>query len=94
MIATEQKKTRVKSSMRRKHKRNVAAIEEQIRPLSSADKLDLIQAITEMLREDTDEQMLERLRVAAAATDPCLPGPIEAYEAASQLQTLLKQERE
>ena len=55
MIATKQGKTRIRPRMRRKHAPNVATLEEQIRPLSSADKLVLIQSIAEMLREDAVE---------------------------------------
>jgi hypothetical protein len=77
---------------RPKKEGHLLEIEEQIRPLSQAEKIVLIQDIAEMLQEDADERLLQRLQMAAAAADPRAPGLIEAYEAASQLQALLDQE--
>ena len=71
---------------------SLVEIEEQIKPLSQAEKIILIQDIAEMLKEDSDAALLQRLNMAAEAADPLYPGPIEAYEAANQLQTLFEKE--
>jgi hypothetical protein len=71
---------------------SLVEIEEHIRPLSHAEKIQLIQDIAEMLKEDADTALLQRLMMAAEAADPRYPGPIEAYEAANQLQALLEKE--
>jgi hypothetical protein len=71
---------------------SLVEIEEQIRPLSQAEKITLIQDIAEMLKEDSDTTLLQHLKMAAEVADPLYPGPIEAYEAANQLQTLLEKE--
>ena len=71
---------------------SLVEIEEHIRPLSHAEKIQLIQDIAEMLKEDADAALLQRLKMAAEAADPCYPGPLEAYEAANQLQVLLEKE--
>jgi hypothetical protein len=71
---------------------SLVEIEEQIRPLSQAEKITLIQDIAEMLKEDSDNILLQRLKMAAEAADPLYSGPIEAYEAANQLQALLEKE--
>jgi hypothetical protein len=46
-----------------------------------------------MLKEDADNALLQRLTMAAEAADPLYPGPLEAYEAANQLQDLLEKEK-
>lgn len=61
---------------------SLVEIEEQIRPLSQAEKITLIQDIAEMLKEDSDTTLLQHLKMAAEAADPLYPGPTEAYEAA------------
>lgn len=71
---------------------SLVEIEEQIKPLSQAEKITLIQDIAEMLKEDSDAALLQRLKMAAEAADPLYPGPIEAYEAANQLQILFEKE--
>jgi hypothetical protein len=47
-------------------------------------------APAEMLKEDSDENLLQRLKMAAEAADPRYSGSIEAYEAANPLQVLLE----
>ncbi len=68
---------------------SVVEIEEYITPLSRAEKIQLIQDIAEMLKETADDALLDRLAKAAEAQ---CPGPLEAYEAAKQLQNLAKKE--
>ena len=46
------------------------------------------------LREHSDKALLQQLVMAAEATVPCIPGPIEAYEAAEQLQKFLLRAKE
>lgn len=67
-------------------------IEEQIKPLSHHEKIQLIQDIAEMLKPNTDD-VLRRFEQAAEASEPYHQGPLEAYTAAQQLQAFLKQER-
>ncbi|MCP4398127.1 MAG: hypothetical protein GY801_12620 [bacterium] len=71
---------------------SLVEIEEQIRPLSQVEKIQLIQDIAEMLKERSDDDLLQQLAMATASADPQSPGPLEAYEAATQLQTLLQEE--
>ncbi len=70
----------------------VAEIERYIRPLSYAEKIQLIQDIAEMLHEVTENSLLHRLHKAAEASGHYDAGPLEAYEAAEQLQSLTKEE--
>ena len=67
---------------------SVAEIEQQIRPLSYAEKIQLIQDIAEMLKEAADEALLYRLESAAEHIGPQCSGPLEAYETARQLKIL------
>ena len=80
MIATKQGKTRIRPRMRCKHAPNVATLEEQIRPLSSADKLVLIQSIAEMLREDAVEvEPKQALPTDAEHNPPSVRGLLHKY---------------
>lgn len=70
---------------------NVVEIEEYIKPLTHAEKLQLIQDIAEMLKERDDEALLHRLSKAAEAPVPLCSGPLEAYETAVQLHSLIQE---
>ena len=70
----------------------VMEIERQIRSLNSADKIHLIQSIAEMLKKNPEEALLNELSKAAGSLNGGTNGPLEAYEAAAQLQEFLKQE--
>ncbi len=68
---------------------SLAEIEEQIRPLDHTQKIRLIQDIAEMLNEPSDNELIRCIEKAA---DPLFSGPLEAYEAAKQLQDIVKKE--
>lgn len=70
---------------------SVVEIEEYIKPLSHAEKLQLIQDIVEMLKAP-DETLLRQFRKTAAIRVTRCSGPLEAYEAARQLQHLIEEE--
>lgn len=88
-----QRETKTRPLTWKKKGRSLREIEDRIRPLSWAEKIALIQDIAEMLHDDPDELLLQRLQMAAETIDPRYSGPIEAYKAASQLQALLEQEQ-
>lgn len=67
---------------------SVIEIEEYIKPLSYAEKIQLIQDIAEMLKEAANDALLHRLSKAAEVPAPQSSGPLEAYEAATQLHNL------
>jgi len=70
----------------------VVEIEKYIRPLSYAEKIQLIQNIAEMLKDATDDVLLHHQYTAAEAAGSQCFGPLEAYEAAAQLHNLAKTE--
>lgn len=69
---------------------SLVEIEKQIRVLSNIEKIQLIQNIAQMLKEQSTTEPLHEL---ARVVDPGHTGPLEAYEAAKQLQNLLNQEK-
>ena len=71
---------------------SIVEIEEYIKPLSYAEKIQLIQDIAEMPKETANDALLHRLRQAAEVPAPQSSGPLEAYEAAQQLHTLVEEE--
>jgi len=70
----------------------VLEIKRQINKLGPADQIHLIQYIAGILERNTDELLLNEFSIAANSADKKVSGPIEAYEAAEQLQEFLKQE--
>ena len=71
---------------------SIVEIKSFIQPLSYAEKIQLIQDIAEMLKEDADDELLQRLSKAATTPGPSCSGPLEAYEAAAQLHNLVRKE--
>lgn len=71
---------------------SIVEIKSYIRPLSYVEKIQLIQEIAEMLKEDADDELLQRLGKAAANPGPRCSGPLEAYKAAAQLHNLVRKE--
>ncbi len=71
---------------------SVVEIEEYIKPLSYAEKIQLIQDIAEMLKEAANDGLLHRLITAAETPAPQNSGPLEAYNAATQLHNLAHKE--
>ena len=67
---------------------SIAEIEEHLKPLSRAEKIQLIQDIAEMLKEVADDELLYRLGKASETIGPQCSGPLEAYKAAKQLHEL------
>lgn len=66
---------------------SVVEIEQYIRPLSYAEKIQLIQDIAEMLKATVDDRLF-RLSEAAETVGPQCSGPLEAYQAAAHLHKL------
>jgi len=73
---------------------SVVEIEKYIKPLSYAEKIQLIQDIAEMLKDAANDALLHRLEMAVEAIGPQCSGPLEAYEAAKQLHKLAVREVE
>lgn len=71
---------------------SIVEIERYIKPLSYAEKIQLIQDIAEMLKDAADDVLLHRLDKAAETVGPQCSGPLEAYEAARQLHNLARKE--
>jgi hypothetical protein len=70
----------------------IIEIEQQIRSLSSADKIHLIQSIAQMLRPNDDEILLKNFSEVVDSRTSFANGSLEAYGAAEQLQRLIKEE--
>jgi len=67
-------------------------IKQYIRPLSYAEKIQLIQDIADMLKEAVDDARLSHLEEATKHIGPRGSGPLEAYQMATQLHKLIHQE--
>ncbi len=55
-------------------------------------RIRLIQDIAEMLKEPSDNELLRCIEKATKAANPQFSGPLEAYEAAKQLQDFVIKE--